>query len=49
MIIEGKIKGELTEEEAIIHLNMQKLATRSVLTAADGMRVVAAENAINSA
>jgi hypothetical protein len=49
MLIEGKISGELTEEEAIIHLNMQKLATRSVLTAAEGMRVLAAENVINSA
>jgi hypothetical protein len=49
MIVEGIISGELTEKEAIIHLNMQKLATRSVLTAAEGMRVLAAENVINSA
>jgi hypothetical protein len=49
MIIEGKISGELTQEEAAIHLAMQKVATRSVLTAAEGMSIVAAENAINSA
>jgi hypothetical protein len=39
MMIEGSISGELTEEEGMIHLNMQKLATRSVLMAAEGMRV----------
>jgi hypothetical protein len=49
MITEGVINGEITEEEARIHLNMQKTATRSVLTAAEGMSILAAENAINSA
>jgi hypothetical protein len=39
MMIEGSISGELTEEEGMTHLNMQKLATRSVFTAAEGMRV----------
>ena len=49
MIIEGRATGEVTEEEAKILLNMQKLAAKAVLTAAEGMSLLAVESAINAA
>lgn len=49
MIIEGAAKGEISPEEAQILLQMQKTASRSILTAAEGLSVLTAESAINSA
>ncbi len=49
MILEGAAKGEISPEEAKILLQMQKTAARSVLTAAEGLSVLTAEAAINSA
>ena len=41
--------GQITEEEAKLLLDMQKLASRSVLTTLEGIGVLAAEQAINAA
>lgn len=49
MIIEGVAAGEITKDEAKILLNQQKVATSAVLTAAEGMTVVAVQAAINAA
>jgi hypothetical protein len=49
LIIREKETGAITEEEAAILLDMQKQATRAVLTAVEGLGVLAAEEAINAA
>lgn len=49
MIIEGRANGAISEEEAKILLNMQATASKSVLTAAEGMSILAVEGAINAA
>lgn len=49
MIIQGRANGTISEDEAKILLNMQSTATKSVLTAAEGMSILAVESAINSA
>jgi len=49
MIIEGYSKKEISEAEAKILLNNQKVATTAVLTAAEGISVVAVQRAINAA
>lgn len=49
LIIDEKAKGEITEEEAVILLDMQKQASRAVLTTSEGLGVLAAEQAINAA
>lgn len=48
MIMEGVATGDITKPEAKILLNQQKLATMSVLTAAEGMTLVAAQAGINA-
>jgi hypothetical protein len=42
-------RGEITEEQATLLLDMQKGASRSVMITVEGMAVVAAEQAINAA
>lgn len=49
MIIEARISGDVSEEEARILLNQQKIATSAVLTAAEGMSLIAVQSAINAA
>ncbi len=49
MIIEGRAKSEISEEEAKILLNNQKIAASSVLVAASGMTDAAVQSAINAA
>ena len=47
MIIDARNNKEISEDVAKILLNMQKIAGSAVLTAAKGMTLVAAQNAIN--
>lgn len=49
MIIQASAKGEITETEARILLNQQKVAASAVLTSAAGMTAVAVQSAINEA
>ena len=49
MIGELKLKGKITEEKAKLHLAIQKESARTVLLTIEGIGIVAAENAINSA
>lgn len=48
MIIDGVAAGEVSEAEAQILLNGQKVASSAVITAARGMTAVAAQAAINA-
>jgi hypothetical protein len=43
------VSGTITQEEARLHLSIQKHASRSVLLAIAGVSLVAAEQAINAA
>jgi hypothetical protein len=49
MIIEASVKNQISEDEAKILLNQQKVAASAVFTAAEGMTVVAAQAAIDAA
>ena len=49
MIIESSVAGEISQAEAKILLNQQKVATSAVLTAAEGMTAVAVQTAVNAA
>jgi hypothetical protein len=49
MIIEAYAQGEISKAEAKILLNQQKVAATAVLTAAEGMSVVAVQAALNAA
>ena len=49
MIIEGVTTQDISNDEAKILLNQQKVATSAVLTAAEGMTVVAVQAALNAA
>jgi hypothetical protein len=49
LIIAEKAKGTVTEDEAVILLDMQKQASRTVLITSEGLGVLAAEEAINAA
>ncbi len=44
-----RIAGDMTDEEARIHLDMQKNAARTVLLSLEGMGLLAVEQAINAA
>jgi len=49
LILQEQATGQISNQEAAILLDMQKQATRSVLTALQGLGAVAAEEAINAA
>ncbi|MHC4250872.1 MAG: hypothetical protein ACYS9X_17230 [Planctomycetota bacterium] len=49
MLERMKLAGELDEEEARLYLDIQKNALRAVILAVEGIGLVAAERAINSA
>ncbi len=49
LIAEEKAKGQISEEEALLLLDMQKSAMRSVLVTSEGIGILAAEEAINAA
>jgi len=49
MIIEATAANEITEAEARVLLNQQKVAASAVFTAAQGMTAVAAQAAIDAA
>ncbi|MGY2185207.1 hypothetical protein D3C87_1489660 [compost metagenome] len=48
MILEGAASGEISEDEARILINGQKVASSAVITAAQGMSAVAAQAALNA-
>lgn len=48
MIVVGIANGDIDEAEAKALFEMQKHASKAVLTAAEGMGIVAAEKAINA-
>lgn len=49
MIIEARARNEITEDEARVLLNMQKVSASAVITAAEGMTAVAVQAAIDAA
>jgi hypothetical protein len=49
MILEGSASGDISNAEARILLNQQKVAASAVLTSAEGMTAVAVQAAINAA
>lgn len=49
MIIEGRASGDISEAEAKILLNQQKVAAAAVLVAAEGMAAVAVQAALDAA
>lgn len=49
MIVQASTKGDISNTEAKILLNQQKVAASAVLTTAEGMTAVAAQAAINAA
>jgi transcription initiation factor IIE alpha subunit len=46
-IAELKIKGKITEEQAKLHLKIQKESIRTILLSFEGIGIVAAEQVIN--
>jgi hypothetical protein len=48
-IEQGRLLGTIKEDEAVLLLDMQKHATRTVLAAVEGMSLLVAEQAINAA
>ena len=49
MIEALKVSGKINEEQAALHLQIQKNATRMVFLAVEGLGVLAVEAAINAA
>ena len=49
LIADEAAAGEISEEEAMLLLDMQKNAMRSVLLTVEGLGILAAEQAINAA
>lgn len=49
MIERMKLSGEINEEQARLHHDIQKNATRAVLLAIEGLGLLAVEQAINAA
>ena len=49
MIERLKFAGKITEEQAKLHFEIQKNASRTVLLALEGLGLIAVEQAINSA
>ena len=49
MIERLKLAGKITEEQAKLHFEIQKNASRTVLLALEGLGLIAVEQAINSA
>ena len=49
MIEALKISGKITKEQAALHLDIQKNATRMVLMIIEGLGILAAESAITAA
>ena len=44
-----RLSGEITDQEAKLHLEIQKNASRAILMAVQGISIIAAEQAINAA
>ena len=44
-----RVRGQITEEQARLHLDIQKNASRTVLLTLEGLGLLAAEQAINAA
>ena len=49
LIAELKLRGEITEEKARLHLNIQKNSMQIVLLTIEGLGILAVEAAINAA
>lgn len=49
MIEALKISGKINEEQAMLHIEIQKNATRTVLLTLEGLGILAVEAAINAA
>jgi len=43
-----KIEGKMTEEKALLHIDMQKNSMRMVFLTIEGLGILAVQNAINS-
>lgn len=48
-IAELKLQGKITEEQARLHLTIQKESIRTILLSFEGIGIITAEEAINSA
>ncbi len=48
MIASGVASGDISKDEAALLLNQQKVAATAVLTSAQGMSLMAAQNAVNA-
>jgi transposase len=48
-IAQLRLSGQIDDEEARLHLEIQKNASRAVLMAIEGISIIAAEQAINAA
>lgn len=44
-----RLSGQITEEQARLHLDIQKNASRTVLLSVEGLGILAVEQAINAA
>ncbi len=49
LIVRLRAEGKITEEQAKLHLQIQKNTTRMVLLTAEGLALLAVEGAINAA
>ncbi len=49
MIAEMKLKGEITEEQARLHMKIQKNSIQIVLLTIEGLGILAVEETINAA
>lgn len=49
MIERMKLSGEITEQQAKLHHDIQKNASRAVLLAVEGLGLIAVEQALNAA
>ena len=49
LIVSLKAEGKITEDQAMLHLEIQKNTTRMVLLTAEGLSLLAVEAAINAA
>lgn len=49
LIVRLKAEGKITEEQATLHLQIQKNTTRMVLLTAEGLALIAVEAAVNAA
>lgn len=49
LIAELKIKGKITKEQALLHIEIQKQSIRTTMLSFEGIGIVSAEKALNAA